>query len=117
MLARLDAIGRAVAVEAPEGRARGEALPQGTRGGTLERSRVDQGGMMKQPQRDRLAQYVANDSIDIYSINYIQGDRPIADGLSVYFYKEEDGSRFIFSAEIDPDGTERVHRRAKVFSN
>ena len=70
---------------------------------------------MKKEQKDKLLEYLSMDDIEIYSLGYLEGGNVSADTLSIYFYKYEGDTRFIFSTEIKPNGRETVTKRVKVF--
>ena len=69
---------------------------------------------MTKKQANLLVQRLQDESIDVMSLTYIDS---YPDSLSIYFYKDERDSRFIFSTEIQPDGRETTHRRAKVWKS
>jgi hypothetical protein len=70
---------------------------------------------MNKAQRTKLIEYLNSDK-EIYSINYLKDGSVYSDNLSVYFYAAEGKDKFMFSAEIKPNGRETITKRAKVYS-
>lgn len=70
---------------------------------------------MKQEQKEKVIEYLLSPDIDIRSMNYTKGGNISSDTISINFYQDEGKDRFIWTAEIKPNGKETVTRRAKVF--
>jgi hypothetical protein len=70
---------------------------------------------MNKAQRMKLIEYLESDK-NITSINYLKDSSVYSDNLSIYFHATEGKDKFMFSAEIKPNGRETITKRAKVYS-